>query len=291
MQSWIETPALIKHAELQVIHGEGTTYKVVAAYDYKFAGQKLKGERVGMGSGSDSIGSFQHVAYQELKRHRDQKKPFHCYVNPRQPSEAVLYRHLRGEMLSFYTGFATVFGSVGLGLMTVVATAARRKPVMRKEGVPADAPWKVRADWESGLIPASSVSSVAIVMLAVLALYWSIAILPLVLKLPEVLAQGKGFWSWTSLAFPLIDAALVVCAFLPAHSRAQVRRIDTAISKNSRRDWRAIGRSRAHGEADCGHRRLSHYSELPGPGFRWRQSDDKSDLARRATLDGADAER
>ena len=70
-----------------------------------------------MYTGSDNVGNFQRAAYEELKRHRDQRKPFRCYVNPASPSEAVLYRQLRGEMLVFYTGFAAFFGLFGVGTL------------------------------------------------------------------------------------------------------------------------------------------------------------------------------
>ena len=187
-----DSPATIKHAELKVTHGDGTTYKVVAAYEYQFAGKTFTGERVAIDQASDSAGRFQQDAYQELKQHLDQKKPFRCFVNSQRPSEAVLYRDLRGEMLVFYTLFATTFGAAGLGLMTATIMGTRHAPTLKPD-VPEDAPWTLRADWEAGLISSSSRSQVVITTLAALAVYWSIAILPLLWKLPEVLAQGPDF--------------------------------------------------------------------------------------------------
>ena len=71
---------------------------------------------------------FRQDAYRELKQHLGQRKPFHCYVDPRKPQQAVLYRNVRGEMLAFNTVFATLFGSVGLGLIIGALVAARRLP-------------------------------------------------------------------------------------------------------------------------------------------------------------------
>src|SRR5689334_21327096 len=176
MQSWVETPAMIKHAELKIVHNDGTTYQVLATYEYVFAGKKYTGQRVAIDTGSDNVGSFQQEKYDELKQHLDQKRPFRCFVNPDQPSEALLYRDLRGEMLVFYTLFATLFGAVGVGLITAVLTATRQMPSIKAD-VPSDMPWIARADWEAGLIPSSGASSVGITTLSVVAFFWTLAIL------------------------------------------------------------------------------------------------------------------
>jgi hypothetical protein len=208
MQSWVETPATIRKTELKVTHDDGTTYKVLAAYDYEFGGQRFTGERVGIDGGSDNIGRFQQEAYNELKQHLDQKQPFRCFVNPQRPNDAVLYRDLRGEMVAFYTLFATLFGSVGLALITASVAGARQAPPP-KDNVPTDAPWTVRADWEAGLIRPSGSTRVAITVLTAVTIYWLIAISPLLWKLPEIMAHDGGFWKWAALVFPAIELILV----------------------------------------------------------------------------------
>src|SRR5689334_22008922 len=145
MQSWVETPAMITQAELKASHGDGTTYQAVAVYNYEFKGKPYVGKRVGIDTGSDNVGQFQHDAYREIKQHLDRKEPFRCFVDPQHPGEAVLYRDLRGEIIAFYTLFAAIFGSVGLGLATAVVMGARRAPKI-KDDVPADTPWASRAD-------------------------------------------------------------------------------------------------------------------------------------------------
>jgi len=139
MRSWAEAPATIKRAELKVDHdGDGgTTYEAVADYEYDFQGQHFTGHRISIHGGSDNVGSFQHDAYRELKAHLDQKQPFHCYINPASPADAVLYRDLRGEMVLFTTLFACVFGSAGLGLLTGAIVASRQSAGLAHDG-PAD---------------------------------------------------------------------------------------------------------------------------------------------------------
>lgn len=156
MRSWAEVPAVITSTHLKTNRGrKSTTYQAVASYEYEFEGRKFTGERVGADGGSDNIGTFQNDAYRELQRHLDPRKPFRCYANPREPSQAVLYRNLRGEMLAFNTVFATLFGSVGLGLMISALVVARRLPRASVELVPEDQPWLARDDWASGIIRGS----------------------------------------------------------------------------------------------------------------------------------------
>jgi hypothetical protein len=219
MQAWVEVPATIKSAKLKTNHGDdGNTFQAVAEYEYEFAGRKYKGNRVSFGSGSDNVGPFQRNAFNELKRHLDDRKPFRCYVDPQRPSEAVLYRNLRVEMLSFYTGFATLFGSIGLGLIAVAILSARQTPATISKDVPTDQPWLARTDWAAGEIRPSDTAIAPV--LGVVALYWNIAALPLYLKLREVIQQGQNLWVWGTLAFPIIGAALVLAlAYLLLRAR------------------------------------------------------------------------
>ena len=212
MQTWVEVPATIRSTELKMSRGakHSTTYQAVAVYSYKFDGQKFTGEKVGIDGGSDNIGHFQQDAYRELKQHLDKHQPFHCYVNPNKPSEAVLYRTLRGEMLAFYTLFATLFGSVGLGIMSASLVAARQIPKENASEVPDDQPWLAREDWAAGQIRESGGARVMMPVLAVVALYWNIASLPLLWKFPEIFQQpSMRMWEWVLLVFPAIGAALV----------------------------------------------------------------------------------
>ena len=63
----------------------------------------------------------------------------------------MLYRTLRGEMLAFYTLFATLFGSVGIGLMTANFLGARQIPKENASEVPDDQAW-LAEDWRRAQI-------------------------------------------------------------------------------------------------------------------------------------------
>ncbi|HEX2473695.1 MAG TPA: DUF3592 domain-containing protein, partial [Lacipirellulaceae bacterium] len=209
MQTWVEMPAVIKQAELKRNGGEDDTFQAIAVYEYEFGGRKYVGERVGIFEASDNVGSFHRDAYRELKRHLDEGRAFRCFVNPKRPSEAILYRQLRWEMLSFNTIFAVAFGSVGLGLMTGALAARRRLQLAADAEDVEDKPWMVRADWASGRILPTGGAEIAVPVLRVVALYWFIASLPLLWKLPTVLGEADTPWVWSTLAFPAVGAVLI----------------------------------------------------------------------------------
>lgn len=219
MQAWVEVPAIIKHAELKRHRGkDNDTFQTIADYEYEFGGRKYTGQRVSLHGGSDNIGSFQQDVYNELKRHVDDKRPFRCYVNPSNPNEPVLYRHLRWEMLAFQTMFATLFGSFGFGLLFGSIIAAYRSPRALTGDAPADQPWAARADWASGEIRASGGAAVTVPVLTVLALYWNVASWPLLSKLPAILPPANGHVAWLALFFPVMGL-LLVCALFHQYFR------------------------------------------------------------------------
>ncbi len=209
MQSWVEVPAVVRQAELKRNGGEDDTFQTIAVYEYEFGGRKFVGERVGIYGASDNVGTFQSEAYRELKRHHDEGRAFRCFVNPRKPSEAILYRQLRWELLSFNTIFAVAFGSTGLGLMTGALAARQRLQPASDVQASEDKPWLVRADWASGRILPSGGAAAAVPVLAVVALYWNIASLPLLLKQPGILSTTDTAWVWSTLAFPAVGGLLI----------------------------------------------------------------------------------
>jgi hypothetical protein len=214
MQSWVEVPAIIQQADLKTHHRVGkrgrrsTSYRTVAKYEYEFNGRRYVGDRVSFYGGSDNLGSFQFNVHRELKRHLVQKKPFRCFVNPQRPSEAVLYRQLRWEVAAFQTVFATVFGSVGFGMLTGALILAWRLPKTQPTKDSEDQPWLSRSDWTTGKIAASGGVALAAPILGVLVIWWTTASLPLLMKLPEIFYTRSSPWVVTTLAFPAVGAVL-----------------------------------------------------------------------------------
>ena len=210
MRSWAEVPATIDRAELKVDHDAdgGTTYQALADYEYDFQGQHFTGHRISIHGGSDNIGSFQQDAYRELKSHLDQKKPFRCYINPANPTDAVLYRHLRGEMLLFMTLFSGVFGSAGLALLSGSIVALRQSSRLTLDGG-SDEPWKMRPDWAAGYVEARGGAGIIWPVLATVTAFLFLACLPVAVTFPDLLSQSQGIWKWLLFIPPAITALLV----------------------------------------------------------------------------------
>lgn len=127
MQAWQQVPAHILSADLKVSYGRKThgrkskspSYMAQASYRYQYQGQDYTGMRVAISRGSDNIGSYQQDRYAELRSYRQSGTEFRCFVNPQQPEQAILYRDLRWDMLSFKALFSLIFGGVGFGLIAL----------------------------------------------------------------------------------------------------------------------------------------------------------------------------
>ncbi len=136
MKRWTQTPAQILSCELERNRGSkgGYTYRIQATYQYTVGGASYTSDRVWLGSGSDNIGKFHQRTYDELRRTRDGVEAAEtvCWVNPQNPSDAILIRTPRLEMLLFYQLFVLAFGGAGLGVV-LAGLAALLQPSLPKE--------------------------------------------------------------------------------------------------------------------------------------------------------------
>jgi hypothetical protein len=201
VKGWQEVPARIVRTKLEEHHDNdgGRTYQATAEYRYEFGGQPYTGKRVSLHGGSDNVGSFQKKVHRELAGYQKSGRPFRCYVNPAKPSEAVLYRDLRWEMIAFYGLFVLAFGGVGFGLLGAGLYARRktRQEKARAEESP-DEPWLWRDDWAKGEIRASGQRTWVIA--AIVTVVWNAISLPALVLMPaDALGTGPS-WLVTGLA-------------------------------------------------------------------------------------------
>jgi hypothetical protein len=95
-ESWVETPCRVVRAEVRSHDSDdGTTYSVYILYQYQFDGQTYKCDRYDFVGGSSSgyRGKARIVAAYEAAAN-----PI-CYVNPDDPSDAVLKRGFQAKLL------------------------------------------------------------------------------------------------------------------------------------------------------------------------------------------------
>lgn len=155
--SWEEVPCRIESADMRVSHGDdSTTYEAQAAYTYQYDGQSFRSERVSIMGGSDNFGDYQQTRADNLRAARDEQRTLRCFVNPQNPSEAVLFADLRWGLMLLMSIFPTVFplagGFVAFGGLSMAREAAGAMSRQRK--MP-DAPWKWKSEWAGEAITAS----------------------------------------------------------------------------------------------------------------------------------------
>jgi len=116
MQGWDEVPAHIVECSLYTSKDSkgNATCKVFATYRYTVAGREYTGQRVGLSSGSDNIGSFHQRAYATLNDAKKSGATVPCRVDPANPDKAILFWEPRLELLMFLQIFVFAFGLVGL---------------------------------------------------------------------------------------------------------------------------------------------------------------------------------
>jgi hypothetical protein len=212
MQRWQETPARIVWAKLESHSGSegGTTYEATAEYTYQYAGKQYTARRIGILGGGDNIGSYQEDVYRQLSEHQKSGRPFPCYVNPDDPTEAILFRDLRWGMIGFQAVFAAVFGGAGLGMLILDIVGVRKAKV---EGALAaqhpGEPWLCKTAWADGRIKSST--AVMTVFLIVFAFFWNLISTPIAIGLLH--EQGKnGPWIYLAFTFPAVGVVLVFSA-------------------------------------------------------------------------------
>lgn len=210
-QSWQEVPARILSVELDVNHGDdSTTYRVRAVYEYEYRGQTYTSDRVAGSVGSDNIGSFHQDKYAELRPYLDAGRPFRCFVNPDDPSEALLYRELRWGMLAFQTVFALAFCLVGYGLIFAAFYGGKRvKEANKLKEERPEEPWLWEKDWVDGRISAGSRGKmIGSILFATL---WNLISSPMIFVVPREFADGNRL-VLIGLLFPVVGAGLAAYA-------------------------------------------------------------------------------
>ena len=96
------------------------SHRLEARYEYKVDGVPYFSDQVALLSTSDIHSSWHKRRYKELRGYVGSFKTFPCYVNPKNPAEAILFRELRLRMVVTLLALACLFVAAGLA-MTVTA--------------------------------------------------------------------------------------------------------------------------------------------------------------------------
>lgn len=207
MKSWQPVTAQLTHAELKTNRGDDSdTYQAIARYGYQVNGVQYQGDRVGIMSGSDNVGSWQQDRARALKRHLNQT--ITVYVNPEDHSESVIYPDLRWGMLGFNMIFVVVFGGVGVGLMYATFYGQKKTKQRAARAKAGDSIWMQEPDWAN---PVRSNGRAGFFAMLFFAVIWNAISMPLLFVLPDEV-RGGNTPALIGLLFPLIGIGLIVAA-------------------------------------------------------------------------------
>ncbi len=212
MKSWVEVPAHILSTELHQSRDSegGTTYRVTATYSYEFDGYPYTSKTVTPVSGSDNIGKFHQKTYRKLKRYRDSNQATVCYVNPSNPTKAILFRDLRLGMLAMFGLFGLTFGGVGFGMIGFAifsSRTAKQQDALKSEH--SEQPWMWKEDWASGQI--KSGTKTRLWFSIIFATFWNLVSSPIIFIVPQELDDGNKA-VLIALLFPLVGLGLIAWA-------------------------------------------------------------------------------
>lgn len=128
-RSWQPAPCVVESSRVQSHRGDdGTTYSVDILYAYEFRGVPYKSSRYGFFDFSSSG----RAAKQRIVRQYPPGRKTTCYVNPANPSQAVLNRGMTHEL--WFGLLPLVFVAVGLGGMIFAVRKGRRDRLAAEAG-------------------------------------------------------------------------------------------------------------------------------------------------------------
>lgn len=209
MQSWDTVPAQVITGGYNSNRGDdSTTYEAYGTFRYTYKGREYTSERVAISGGSDNIGDFQKDLGNRLSRAARNKKPIDAYVNPKNPSDAIISRDLRWPMIGFKMIFVIVFGGVGAGLL-IYAIKSKAEP----DSVPpefADRPWMAKDAWSTNEIKSNA--KLAMYVTWGFAVIWCSISAPLPFVLYKEVVEKQNYPALLGYLFPLAGIFIIVWA-------------------------------------------------------------------------------
>ena len=206
MNSWLPAEATVINAGYTTSSGDDSdTYEAYAQYRYYWNGQRFTGDRVSISAGGDNIGDYQTETGRRLSAAQRSGQPITVYVNPTQPSEAIVNRDIRWGMIGFKSIFVFVFGGVGFGLIY----AAFRTPKTKDATLPryADKPWLLNDKWQTDTIRSGSKATMWGAW--AFAAFWNLISAPLPFVLFDEVTNKQNYIALVGLLFPLIGIGLL----------------------------------------------------------------------------------
>lgn len=205
IQSWDATPAKLLEVALKgKRNGKGGSLRATARYRYEVDGKSYECERVALHTEADNIGSFQRERGGELERLLKHEQPITAYVNPDDPTQAILFRDLRPGMIALKGAFGLVFSAIGFGIIAAVIATALGLGGKKASQSPTTEPWQTKDAWRTGRIRTSAAPAWGALVIAG---FWNLFSAP---AFYTVATDGDAEWYVLLIVggFPVIGVAL-----------------------------------------------------------------------------------
>jgi Protein of unknown function (DUF3592) len=108
-QNWEARPAIILSSHVQ---SRNRQYRLRTEYSYAWKNETHVSRRTFFDETVGVRKSYYHQLNRQLSRHKSRNAPLSVWINPKNPSKAVIYRHIRWDKLGA--------GILFLGLLTVI---------------------------------------------------------------------------------------------------------------------------------------------------------------------------
>lgn len=206
-RSWTETPCKIISSRVQTHDGDdGDTYSVDILYAYEFAGHEYMSSRYHFMPGSSSGYSGKAAI---VNRHPPGSETV-CYVNPRDPTQAVLNREMGGAL---WLGLIpAVFMLVGVGgLVHVIRGGFNPKPVIPTLTTSADPVAWSQSSVGPVVLKPKHTPSLRLFGSILICLFWNGIVSVFVWQIIKAFQSGRPEWFLTIFMIPFV---LVGLAFI-----------------------------------------------------------------------------
>jgi hypothetical protein len=213
-RSWPAVPCEVISSEVRSCSGEGTTYSVNILYSYEVKGRAFKSNTYGfMGGSSSGYAGKQAV----VARNPPGTKTV-CYVNPADPTEAVLERGFTADM--WFGLIPLLFMAVG-GAVLFSAVRQRRRNALAagaagRAGVLSGSAHAVAAAYSSGGLPDRLVLKpaespwVMFVGAIFICLFWNGIVSVFVLEAVNRWRSGHPEWGLMLFLIPFVAIGLII---------------------------------------------------------------------------------
>ena len=257
-KSWPEVPCVVISSEVKSHDSDdGTTYSVNILYRYEFNEREFKSNRYGFMGGSSSG----HAGKAEIVRRHPPGKQTFCYVNPADPTEAVLVRGFTPAM--WFGAIPLVFVLVGAGglIQSVrkrnaggLVSGAMGRPITFGDQTSAANPVLPGAERAGTVLLKPKTAPWAKFLGAILiAAFWNGCISVFVLQAVKSWKSGDPEWFLTLFMIPFVLIGLVMigavgyCFLALFNPRPTLRMTPGAVPLGGQLqvDWEFSGRTHA----------------------------------------------